>query len=132
MKILNLTQHNATPDQVAAGVIEPRNKKEVQDLLTFTGIPTQRDILIRARALMEIAVTEEVTATMIGGAPYLMAALEVALVETGIKPVYSFSERRSVETHQPDGSVTKTNVFVHAGWVPATTGYTPEEGDPEL
>ena len=55
---------------------------------------------------------------MIGGAPYLMAELEKALWNRGIEPVYSFSERKSVETEK-DGIVTKVNVFEHAGFVSA-------------
>ena len=55
---------------------------------------------------------------MIGGAPYLMAELEKALWNRGIEPVYSFSERKSVETEK-DGVVTKVNVFEHVGFVSA-------------
>lgn len=54
---------------------------------------------------------------MIGGAPYLMAPLERMLKKSGYRPVYSFSERRSVEETLPDGSVKKTAVFAHVGWV---------------
>lgn len=132
MKILNLTQHPATPEQVAAGVYEPQNKKEVQYLLTFTDIPTKRDVCVRAMALTNIALTEGAKRVMIGGAPYLMGVLERTLLENGVQPLYSFSERRSVETHQPDGSVTKTNVFVHEGWIPAALDFVPEEDDPEI
>lgn len=132
MKIINLTQHNATPEQVAQGVVEPENKKEVQDLITFKNIPRKRDIAIRAMSLTNIALTEGATSVMIGGAPYLMGVLERTLLENGIQPLYSFSERRSIETHQPDGSVTKTNVFVHAGWVPAALDFVPQEDDPEI
>lgn len=39
MKILNLTQHTATADQVAAGVVEPKDKKKIQEMLTFTEKP---------------------------------------------------------------------------------------------
>ena len=42
--ILNLTQHVATPEQMADGVVEPKNKARVQELLTFTGKPTLREI----------------------------------------------------------------------------------------
>ena len=54
---------------------------------------------------------------MIGGAGYFMRPLEEALREKGIKPLYSFSERKSVEKTNPDGTVTKVNVFEHVGWV---------------
>ena len=54
---------------------------------------------------------------MIGGAPYLMSALENALMAVGIKPLYSFSERVSMEETIADGTVRKTNVFRHVGFV---------------
>jgi hypothetical protein len=54
---------------------------------------------------------------MIGGAPYLMAPLEVALRAHGITPLYAFSVRESVEQTQPDGSVRKIAVFRHGGFV---------------
>jgi hypothetical protein len=56
---------------------------------------------------------------MIGGAPYLMAPLERSLRSVGVYPVYAFSVRESVEQTAPDGTVRKTNVFRHAGFVPA-------------
>jgi hypothetical protein len=39
MKILNLTQHEATKEQVAAGGVEPLDKEAVQRLLTFNNLP---------------------------------------------------------------------------------------------
>ena len=49
---------------------------------------------------------------MIGGAPYLMAELEMALGWVGIIPLYAFSVRVSSEK---DG--VKTSVFRHLGFV---------------
>ena len=54
---------------------------------------------------------------MIGGAPYLMGALEVALKKVGIQPVYSFSERVSKEVVLEDGTTQKTSVFCHKGFI---------------
>ena len=54
---------------------------------------------------------------MIGGAPWMMSALEGALLDAGVQPVYAFSVRESVEQVQPDGSVRKVNVFRHVGFV---------------
>jgi hypothetical protein len=54
---------------------------------------------------------------MIGGAPYLMGALEKALRECGFTPVYAFSKRESIDQPQPDGSVRKVAVFRHLGFV---------------
>ena len=46
-----------------------------------------------------------------------MAQLERRLRKVGIIPLYSFTERVSVEETLPDGSVKKSSVFKHAGWV---------------
>lgn len=112
--ILNLTQHLATPEQ---GVAEPTNKKLVQDLLTFVGLPTKEDIKAKASALANIAVDHGASAAMIGGAPYLLSALEDALKGRGIKSLYAYSERVSEERVREDGSVEKTNVFKHLDFV---------------
>ena len=128
--ILNLTQHVATDEQKAQLVVEPRMTKEkIKKLLTFEEIPTKEEIESRATKLAEIAVSEAsmyagdtdneiwITRVMIGGAPYLMGALEKALRECGFTPVYAFSKRESEEITQPDGSVRKVQVFRHCGFV---------------
>ncbi len=128
--ILNLTQHNVTDEQKAQLVVEPRMTKEkIKKLLTFEEIPTKEEIEVRATKLAEIAVSEAsmyagdtdnmiwITRVMIGGAPYLMGALEKALRECGFTPVYAFSKRESEEIPQPDGSVKKIQVFRHLGFV---------------
>lgn len=118
MKIVNLTQHMATAEQVSAGVFEPANKDQVKALLTFTTAPEGADMAERAEALAQIALGEGAEAAMIGGAPYFMAPLAKALATAGIRPCYSFTERRATETVDPaTGEVRKTQVFVHAGWV---------------
>jgi hypothetical protein len=47
--------------------------------------------------------------------PHLVEQLDAL----GLQPVFSFTERRSVEKTMPDGTVTKTAVFEHIGWVEA-------------
>ena len=124
--ILNLTQHVATQAQLDAGVVEPdaRDKAEIQRLLTFDRLPSSDEVEYRARALMNIASNQidgqervVVDAVMLGGAPFLMAALHDWALEAGIKPLYAFSVRESVESTEPDGSVIKRNVFRHLGFV---------------
>ena len=128
--ILNLTQHNTTDEQAAQLVVAPRmTKVKIQKLLTFEEIPTREEIEARAKELARIATSEAsmyagdtdnriwITRVMIGGAPYLMGALERALRECGFTPVYAFSRRESEEIPQPDGSVKKIQVFRHAGFV---------------
>ena len=119
MVILNLTQHNATREQILAGVEEPPEgvKEVIVHLLTFDSVPSCEDLRAKARALAEIARAAKVQAALVGGAPFFMATLEAALLEEGIEPIYSFSQRVSVEETQPDGSVRKVSTFRHVGFV---------------
>lgn len=117
MIILNMTQHDSTPEQGAQGVVEPEDKAAVRSLLTFTTIPSKEEVVERAEKLADAAFHAGAEAAMIGGAPYLMSALERALKAKGVKPLYAFSVRESADVTQPDGSVRKVAVFRHAGFV---------------
>ena len=120
MNTLNLTQHVASNDQVSAGVVEPADKEAVQALLTFDSLPTATEIAERAGKLAIIASESGCKAAMIGGAPFLMGALEEALAGfggAGVKPLYAFSVRESADQIQADGSVRKTAIFRHLGFV---------------
>lgn len=122
MKIINLTQHIATSEQIHAGVKDPVDpiKNSIQGHLTFNTLPTMFRIRGTARAIAEIAASykksHDIHHAMIGGAPYLMAALEQELLLVGVEPLYAFSVRESVEVIE-DGYVRKTNVFRHLGFV---------------
>jgi hypothetical protein len=122
--IINLTQHNATPEQIAAGVIEPspEDKKNIQQLLTFEELPSIEELERRAYGLATLvtnlgAANASHHTVMIGGAPYFMGALERALKAQGHQPVYAFSRRESVDQVLEDGTVRKTAVFKHLGFV---------------
>ena len=131
--ILNLTQHPATPDQKAAGVVnlEGKNLERLKELLTFDSIEVAvKQRFDRARQIANLvssiklagdeeSLHEDGTAIhcMIGGAPYLMAPLECVLIKDNRVPVYAFSVRESVEQIQSDGSVIKSNIFRHGGFV---------------
>jgi len=119
MKIMNLTQHKATPEQVKAGVVEPADKSAVQAALTFLALPTGRGIVDRAAKLARMARESGAKKAMIGGAPFLMAPLERALASVGVQALYAFSRRESIETVSADGSVRKTADFKHLGFVEA-------------
>jgi|SRR5690606_11925940 len=124
--IINLTQHAPSPEQIKAGVTDLRKdaRAELITLLTFDEIPSKEEMARRAERIAVLALDEfysyglDVTSKgMIGGAPFFMSALETALRKKGIGPVYAFSVRESVEVTGPDGSVTKTAVFRHKGFV---------------
>jgi len=120
-QILNLTQHDASPDQIRAGVVEFRDSEATEilcDLLTFDVKPTLGCIEERARSIAKLAAQSgKCNTAMIGGAPYLMPFLEKALMAVGIQPLYAFSKRESIESVAADGSVTKRTVFRHAGFI---------------
>lgn len=130
--IINLTIHAATADQKAAGVVDLHADVQavLRGLLTFETLPEARDILDRAEAIAELAITNRLgpeddledpipSAAMIGGALWLMAPLAAALRRRGIEPLFAFSVRETEEQAQPDGTVKKVSVFRHAGFVPA-------------
>lgn len=126
--LINLTQHPFTTEQLAECQAKGFNTvdtvDEVKALLTFASRPTLAEMQERAKALVAHAKANQAcgviseTVVMCGGAPYFMPVLEQAFLGTGIRVVYSFSERASIETTMPDGNVVKTSVFRHAGFVP--------------
>lgn len=116
--ILNLTQHDSTPEQIALGVFESTNKDYVRMLLTFNELPTKEEIKNNAKELAQYAKSHYVVSAMIGGAPFLMSALEKELKKLDIQPLYAFSKRESIEVIENDG-VKKISVFKHAGWIEA-------------
>lgn len=118
MTILNLTQHAATAEQLAAGVVDlmQHDLAVLKGLLTFVGLPTGEEAYERAYQIARLAESCFVDTAMIGGAPYLMAELQKALQVRGITVLYAFSERVSVEKIV-DGVVIKTNEFKHVGFV---------------
>jgi len=119
--MINLTQHCATPEQIAVGVIEPKDKATIQRLLTFDTLPDRAELQERANTIAAIASQEGAQSAMIGGAPFFMSELETSLVISGIAPFYAFSVRDSIEQLQPDGSVKKVQTFKHVGFVAGST-----------
>lgn len=117
--IINLTQHAATAEQMAAGVADlpAAQRAKLQQLLTFDAPPTAEEIRARAETVALLAVGHE--AAMLGGALWLMGPLTAALRAAGVRPVFAFTCREAEEQPQADGSVKKVAVFRHAGFVEA-------------
>ena len=65
------------------------------------------------------ATKEDFLTVMVGGAPYLTDRLVRLFRSHGCRCVYALSERVSKEETMPDGSVKKTQVFQHIGFVDA-------------
>jgi len=116
-RILNLTQHEATDIQRDLGVVEPDNKDQVRNLLTFEEPPTSKEMINRAKELAEICRKHDAGYAMIGGAGYFMGILETVLREEDVKSLHSFTKRVVWEEDNGDGTTTKKSQFVHTGWV---------------
>jgi hypothetical protein len=119
--VLNLTQHTATAEQAAAGVIDlpAEQRADLQAMLTFATLPSVEEIRERAERIAGMAEAAGAASAMVGGALWLMAPLAAALRQRGVEPVFAFSVRETEEQLQPDGSVRKVAVFRHAGFVQA-------------
>jgi hypothetical protein len=129
--IINLTQHPATAEQKAAGVVDLAGDElaSLRNALTFCALPEAHEIRHRAEFVAELAAANGLggddgedpipAQAMIGGALWLMGPLTEALRARGIEAVFAFSVRETEESQQPDGSVRKVAVFRHAGFVPA-------------
>ena len=105
---VNLTQHASLPEQACTDL------PNLGPILTFNELPTRADIFQRCETLADLAQAAGAAEAMIGGALWLMEPLAVALRAKGIKPVFAFSQRVSVEK---DG--VKTSIFKHLGFVEA-------------
>jgi hypothetical protein len=116
--IANLTQHRASPDQITEEVFDLPGGQPAT-LLTFAGLPTGQEVRRRAETLAEVAKATGARRAMVGGYLALMAPLCAELAARGITPLFAHSERETVEEVLPDGSVRKTQIFRHAGFVPA-------------
>jgi hypothetical protein len=125
--ILNLTQHPATPEQVAQGVVDLPADLRVQlsRLLTVDELPSRGEIEERCDAIAALVFETETetdnapASVMIGGAPWMMVHLVKALRIAGVvQCLAAFSKRESVERIDPStGAVTKTAVFRHVGFL---------------
>jgi hypothetical protein len=118
-KILNLTQHNATNEQIAQGVIDlsADKKVELSALLTFEELPDVDTLINRALKIAVIAIEAEAESVLIGGAPFFLNTLAATLMQHNIKSYHAFTKRESVEVEK-DGKIIKTSVFKHVGFIP--------------
>jgi len=114
--IFNATQHRATPDQVKVGVIEQPHPI-VRQLITFDSIEDTKRMVSRATEIARIITASGCNTAMVGGAPYFMGVLEGVLKANEITPLYSFTKRKVEETHNEDGTVSKSYVFKHEGFI---------------
>lgn len=118
-----MTQHTLTADQVEAGAEDAPQwaREELSQLLMFKELPTQTEVEGRARRIAEICwdicINSGIDHFMIGGAAWLMYPLVAEFKTFGLIACFAFSERVSVEEKCEDGSVKKSSVFKHMGFV---------------
>jgi hypothetical protein len=130
-KIINLTQHKATQEQIEAGVIDlpEEARAKLQKLLTFDDFPDNDILEKRTNSIYELVASvvlkENIVSGesydddlrkhnlsfMIGGAPFLMNHLEKELNYVG-QVLYAFSRREVIEVDN-----VKTSIFKHVGFV---------------
>lgn len=115
-KIINLTLHEATEDQIKEGVENYKDMEVLKKVLTFIDIPDCKYLKYVADRLTNIAKLGGYKKAMIGGAAFFMPVLEKALLREGITVCYAFSKRVCEETPLPDGSVEKKYIFKHLGF----------------
>lgn len=119
MNIINLTQHNATEDQLNAGVIDLQGdlKAALVTAITFPAVYTHEDLVSRAKRVVGIVRDAQVDCqhVMIGGMPSFMPVLQNTLQEAGYRVGYACTDRVSVDVPDGNGGVKKTSVFKHVG-----------------
>jgi hypothetical protein len=121
-RIWNCTQHTATPEQREQGVVDLSDelRNQLTELLTFEELPTSEELRMRSIAVLGTIMAAGATPgdrVMLGGAPFFMEELTHTARELGLVPVFAFSRRESVERVLPDGTVQKTAIFRHLGFV---------------
>ena len=125
MVIYNLTQHAASAEQLAAGVVDLEGdlRTLMVAALTFHVMPDLETVMAHSEMLATVMKVLDPDLSgevqfMIGGAPYLMAAMvEYSPCYT---MVFAYSERVS-EEQVLDGVCRKVSVFKHLGFVPMFT-----------
>ena len=127
MKIVNLTQHQLTSDQLEdirnrgweVQELRQRGVNYIKEHITFDTLPNKEELERRASELADFVklITPEVGLAVIGGAPFFQSHLEKALKDRNITPVHAFSTRNVIEKTMEDGSVEKMSVFKHQGFI---------------
>lgn len=125
--LINLTQHcltdeqvndfsNMFPDEDVRFINASGSDETIKNLLTFDELPNMDELEERALLILkDLGCTPDYA--LIGGASFFMSTLEKFLKVHHITPLYSFSKRQSVEVASPNGSVIKTSVFKHVGYI---------------
>jgi len=125
VRLLNLTQHDATKEQIKDGLVDPNEseKSVIRKLLTFDDVPTAEQMIDKSMSLYYLALHliekyKTAPTVMLAGAPWFLPLVEHQLKKGGVKAVYSFSKRCVEEQISKDGkSVKKVSVFKHVQFI---------------
>lgn len=122
MKLYNISNHVLTSEQVE----DSMKRLAVQEIIELPedikkefGNVTPDKINDIAKKIIDFVTKDnrnEEVIVHLAGQPALVVLLVNCFASINIKTIYSFSERKSVETINGDGTVVKTNVFKHQGW----------------
>ena len=79
----------------------------------------RKELIGLAKDLLELKLSTNCTIVQLGGSPLFLyiagATINSCLSTTAI--IFAHSERVSIDSPQPDGTVIKTSVFKHIGWI---------------
>lgn len=123
--IINLTQHQPTAEQVAAGVVNLRRDllESLNLCLNFEAQYGKADLELSAKSIIALLFHNGSSGVgqrvMVGGMPSFMPILEKTLLQAGFRVLYAKTDRVSVDQPQEDGSVRKVSVFKHIGFYEA-------------
>lgn len=95
IKILNLTLTPGTPAQFDAGLVDlPADTRgDIAQILYFQDFPELSEIKQRAEYIADIARDAGAATALLDGPAWMLSALEVALRERGITPLYGWGSR---------------------------------------
>jgi hypothetical protein len=91
MRIVNLTKNPATPEQIAAGVVDLQGSS-LEILKRFMVIEEpQSETYMQSAAgiLASLVVAADAEAALVDGASFFASTLETALKERNIKPMHA-------------------------------------------
>lgn len=122
-KLIVIMTHNVTPEQVSdakeklniEGIVElPAELKSI-----LSQVPSDLDDDGVAKHIAPLVqwigeqIKDEKDIVLLQGEPCVVATILNGMSYTQNRVVHATTERVSVETQNPDGTVTKTNVFKH-------------------
>ena len=84
---------------------------------TISNIHKDSDLDAIAEMLLIFSYTNGYTLVQPGGSPAFMFALGAANTRLSVQTKFAFSKRVSKDAVQADGSIVKTSVFVHEGFI---------------